>query len=199
MKQLLPRIFPAIQKYFDELDLKDVSAENLSALESLRYGIGLNEQDKQWNIVFYSANDSLLTLAAHVFFQTLTYKNKIKKTSVYSTVGEASNIDIRLLPYLESIGYRIKKTENNGKAAYEITYSEKADPILLFAQAPAVINLTPTRTTAVAICKTQDCKMSTTIAAEDSFKLKFQSSRSDDTSMTNSLKEVATNIMYILK
>lgn len=132
-----PRLYPELESFFKSVELKekDLNRNHREALVNIRYNISISKTDVgDFNMVFYCSEYTFRSQASQVFAQTLCFLRKHKRVNVFSAGLKTGEIDSKLVDYLSKIGYRITKTAKDGKTAYEVRYSDAADPLVLFSK-----------------------------------------------------------------
>lgn len=133
-----PKLYPELEAYFKSVEAKDISQDHLGTLENLKYEIDLSGVDyDDWNLIFYCSENTFRSQAAQIFLQTLCYAKKRKMVKVFSAGLTSGEVNSKLIEYLISIGYRVTKSEKEGKTMYEVKFSDKAEPVTLFSKTAA--------------------------------------------------------------
>lgn len=155
------KLYPELETYFKSITKKDFSTEHVQALENLKSNISFSTMDySDYNVVFYCSENSFRSQASQILLQTLCYSRKFKKVKSFSAGLSSTEVSPGLITYLTKIGYRITKTEKNGKSAYEVRFSDDASPVILYSKKTDDPTLPKKDITAVIVCdiKTEtDC------------------------------------------
>lgn len=156
-----PKLYPELEAYFKSIPKKDFSTEHVQALENLKSNISFSTMDySDYNVVFYCSENSFRSQASQILLQTLCYSRKFKKVKSFSAGLSSTEVSPGLITYLTKIGYRITKTEKNGKSAYEVRFSDDASPVILYSKTSDDPSLPKKDITSVIVCdiKTEtDC------------------------------------------
>lgn len=176
---------------------------HLQSLENIKYDIRTSNLDyADWNLIFYCSENSFRSQAAQVFVQTLCYKKKHKKIKVYSAGVTAAEVSTKLIDFLAKIGYKVTKTTKEGKDAYEVRYSDKADPIIIFPKTITDNSLPQKNITSIIVCDTLKESDCATLKTETSpLSLPFQKTISSDADdkIEATLRTIATEMLYVTK
>ncbi|MGN7722295.1 arsenate reductase/protein-tyrosine-phosphatase family protein [Chitinophaga sp. 22620] len=196
-----PRLYPELDRYFAALNLKQVDQSHAQSLENIKSNLSMSNMDRaDWNIIFYCSENSFRSQASQVFLQTLSFANKHKNVKVFSAGKTASGVDARLIDYLTQIGYKVSKTERRNATAYEVRFSDQADPIVLFSKPASDKSLPGSDVTSVIVCdsgKEAECKDIQTSSLQ--FKLPFEKVETADArdKAEKVLKHIATEMAYV--
>ncbi len=131
-----PKLYPELEAYFKSVETKDLNKDHRQALENLKSDIittsHLDYVD--WNLIFYCSENTFRSQASQVFAQTLCYAKRHKNMKIYSAGLTSGEIHPKLIEYLSRIGYRVTKTEKEGRSIYEVKFSDQADPVILYSK-----------------------------------------------------------------
>ena len=148
-----PKLYPELEAYFKSIDAKQYAKDQFSILENVRHNLTASDMDyMNWNCIFYCTENSFRSQASQVFLETLCYAKKHKKVKVFSAGVQASEINPKLIAYLSKIGYKVSKTNMEGKTAYEVKFSDDAKPILLYSKNVTDKSLPTSEVTSVIVC-----------------------------------------------
>lgn len=195
-----PKLYPELEAWFKSINKKDLTKEHVGTLDNLKYDIYLSHLDVgYWNLVFYCSENTFRSQASEVFAQTLCYAKKHKQIKVFSAGLKSGEISAKLIEYLTKIGYRITKTEKDGKTMYEVRFSDKADPIILFSKTTTDKSLPVKDVRPVIVCdiKTEaDCAA---LKTESTLNLAFKkvSESDNDEKIQSTLKTIAAEMLYV--
>lgn len=124
-----PKLYPQIVSYFQSLGKGQQKSGNVSSLETLKYNFRQTNRD---TIVMVCSGNSFRSQALQVFLETNLTIQKKSKLEVLSCGYKAIEIDERLMTYLQKLGYRIERTQYEGKRAYMVRFSDSHAPIVLY-------------------------------------------------------------------
>lgn len=199
--ELAPRLYPELEAYFKTVNVKEFNKEHVGTLENLKYDIYLSHLDKgNWNVIFYCSENTFRSQASEVFAQTLCYAKKHKQIRVFSAGVSSGEISTKLIEYLSKIGYRITKTEKEGKAIYEVRFSDKADPIVLFSKTTTDISLPTKDVRSVIVCDIKaeaECAAIKTQSVPLNLAFKKVNETDDTEKIQSTLKNIAAEMLYV--
>ncbi|GEP98521.1 low molecular weight phosphatase family protein [Chitinophaga cymbidii] len=196
-----PRLYPELQKYFASLNIKENDKAHIQSLESIKSSVFSSSlENADWNVVFYCSENSFRSQASQVFLQTLSFANRHKNVKAHSAGKSATVVDARLIGYLSAIGYKVESKERKGGTAYEVRFSDQADPIFLYSKEASDKSLPAADVTSIIVCDSQkesECKDFQTTSLH--FDLPFEKvTEADNTQKTEKvLKSIATEMAYI--
>ena len=148
-----PKIYPELEAYFKSVETKEFIKEHADGLATIKYYISSSHWDyEDWNLIFYGSENTFGSQASRVFAQTLCYAKNHRKIRAYSAGLTTGEINLKPIEYLTKIGYKITKTENDGKAMYAVRFSDRANPILLFSKTTEDKSLPTKDGTSVRVC-----------------------------------------------
>lgn len=196
-----PRLYPELEKFFVSLNTREYDKTHLQSLESIKTNLNASNFDRDdWNIVFFCSENSFRSQASQVFLQTLSYANRFRNVRAYSAGKSATTVDARLIEYLTHIGYKVSPREWKGVTAYEVRFSDQANPIVLYSKLASDKTLPNADVTSVVVCdskKEAECNGFQTTSLH--FDLPFEKvTASDDAQKSEQiLKSIATEMAYI--
>ena len=196
-------MYPALEAFFSSLETKKIDNSRLPALQKIKEDISSsNQYFDETNLVFYCSENSFRSQASQVFAQTLCAVNKRRKVKVFSTGVVATEVDPRLISYLKKIGYKVNSTINEGKITYELKYSDRSDPIILYSKGPTDKTLPKNNITSIIVCDMQmetECKDLHT--ATTAVKLPFVKITKGDTDdkIELTIRNIAAEMAYVTK
>ncbi len=194
------KIYPEIEAYFNSIDTKPLEAKHAYTLVNLQHSVNSSRIDyKDWNYTFYCEDNSTKSQAAQVFLHTMAYAKKFKKVKIHSAGAAKGTVDQKLIDGLAKIGYKVNKTTKNGEVAYEVKFSDKADPVTLFAKDARDKSLPISDVSSILLCDTTRGKSCFQILTPSTpFYLPLSTS-SDTDDMDIMLKDIAGAMVYITK
>lgn len=197
------RLYPELEAFFNSLDAKKFDPAHLQSLENIKYNISSSSMDyEDWNLIFYCSENSFRSQASQVFVQTLCYAKKQKRVKVYSAGITSTEVDPKLISFLSKVGYKITKSDKDGRTIYEVRFSDKADPIILFSKTTTDKSLPVKDITSIVVCdpvgenECVDLKTGSTPV-----NLPFQKLKSSDTDekIEAVLKSIASEMLYVTR
>lgn len=197
-----PRLYPELETYFKSFDGKQFNKDHLESLENIKYSITSSNMDyDDWNLIFYCSENTFRSQASQVFAQTLCYSKKHRKVKVYSAGLNTGEISPQLIRYLQKIGYRITNIEKDGKAAYEVKFSDQAASIVLFSKTTNDQSLPTKDISSIIVCDVTteaDCASLKTQSTRP-FNLAFPKVASTDEvgKAEAILKSIASEMVYV--
>jgi len=198
-----PKLYPELESYFKSIDEKNYNKEHLNALENLKSNINFSSMDyPDYNVIFYCTENSFRSQASQVLLQTMCFARKFKKVKAFSAGITASEINPRLISYLSKIGYRITKSEKDGKQVFEVRFSDNASPIILFSKASADASLPEKDIAPVIVCdvKTEtDCSNLKTESTPFYMAFPNVTAADSDEKIEEIVKNIAVEVLYITK
>ncbi|MBW0160801.1 MAG: hypothetical protein HYI21_05615 [Sediminibacterium sp. Gen4] len=198
-----PKLYPELETYFKSVTKMDFSTEHVQALENLKSNISFSTMDySDYNVVFYCSENSYRSQASQILLQTLCYSRKFKKVKSFSAGLSSTEVSPGLITYLTKIGYRITKTEKNGKSAYEVRFSDDASPVILYSKTTDDPSLPKKDITAVIVCdiKTEpDCANIKTEFTPFHLAYTKVSDTDGEEKVEALVKEMAAEMLYVTK
>jgi arsenate reductase (thioredoxin) len=197
-----PKLYPELEAYFKSIDGKQFNQDHRESLENIKYSIASSSMDyEDWNLIFYCSENTFRSQASQVFAQTLCYAKKHRKVKVYSAGLTTGEISPQLITYLQKIGYRITHIQKDGKAAYEVKFSDQAPPIVLFSKTTTDPSLPIKDISSIIVCDVAaeaDCASLITYSSKP-FHLAFPRVVSTDEAgkAEATLKSIASEIVYV--
>lgn len=192
-----PKIYPKIAAYFERMDKEAYRGDNLSTLETLKHNFKYEERD---SIVLVCSGNSFRSQALQVFLETKLAEKGKRKVAVFSCGYKAIDIDERLIEVLREIGYKIDTRQSNGKQVYQVRYSDKYPPILLYPKSCNSRELPVKPFISILACAEQpgSCE------AQTNASIKINLSYKDRDELTgqafkDEVQQIATDINYIFK
>ena len=157
---------------------------------------------ENWNLIFYCSENTFRSQAAQVFAQTLCNANKFRRMKFFSAGLTSGEINPALIEYFSKIGYKLKKTEKAGKVEYELKFSDKSDPILLYSKTIEDPTLPKKIVTSVIVCdikKETDCSNLQT--ETNPVSLAFEKVLPGDNSkkVESTLRSIAAEMLFVTK
>jgi len=196
-----PRIYPELEAYFKSVETKAFSKDRMDVLRNIQYNVEISGYDfEDWNLIFFCSENTFRSQASQVFAQTLCYERKHKKINVFSAGQTSGEIDPRLIAYLTKIGYRIAKSEKEEKTMYEVKFSDRADPIILFSKTISDQSLPSKDITSVVVCDTEKepvCKELKTPSTPLSLVFPKVLTTDDAGKVEATLKSIAAEMLYV--
>lgn len=152
-KLAAPKLYPELEAYFNSISNKEFSKNHVQALENLKSNISFSTMDySDYNVIFYCSENSLRSQASQILLQTLCFSKKFKKVKTFSAGLTSTEVSPALIAYLTKIGYRITKTEKDVKTAYEVRFSDNANPVILYSKTVADPSLPKKEVAAIIVC-----------------------------------------------
>lgn len=196
-----PKLYPELEAYFKTIDAKQFDKAHINALENLKSNISFSSMDYlDYNIIFYCSENSFRSQVSQVFLQTLCFARKHKKVKAFSAGLIANEIDSKLIIYLSKIGYKISKTDKDGKSAYEVRYSDNANPIILYSKTITDPSLPKKEVAAVIVCDVQvetDCSNLKTEFTPLYMAFPKVIATDSDTKVEEIVNNIATEMLYV--
>jgi arsenate reductase len=199
-----PKLYPELENYFKSIETKEFSKEHHDALESLKSDINASHLDYgDWNLIFYCSENTFRSQASQIFAQTLCYAKRHKNMKVFSAGQTSGEIHPKLIEYLSKIGYKITKSDKDGKTIYEVKFSDQANPVVLFSKTTSDKSLPTKDVTSVIVCDVKnetDCADLKTESTHP-LSLAFQKVISTDANdkIETTLKTIASEMVYVTK
>lgn len=196
-----PKLYPELEAYFKAIGATQFDKAHINALENLKSNISFSNMDyPDYNIIFYCTENSFRSQASQVFLQTLCFARKHKRVKAFSAGLRANEINPRLISYLSKIGYKISKSEKEGKAIYEVRFSNNANPLVLFSKTPSHHSLPKNEVASVIVCDVNsesDCSDLKT--ANSPFYMAFPKVTpvDGDREVEATLKNIAIEMLYV--
>lgn len=152
-KLAAPKLYPELEAYFHSISNKEFLKNHVQALENLKSNIHFSSMDySDYNIIFYCSENSLRSQASQILLQTLCFSRKFKKVKAFSAGLTSTEVSPALIAYLTKIGYRISKTQKEGRTAYEVRFSDNANPVTLYSKTVADPSLPKKEVAAIIVC-----------------------------------------------
>jgi protein-tyrosine-phosphatase len=196
-----PKLYPELETFFNSLDVKKYDPTHLQSLENIKYNISTSSMDyDDWNLIFYCSENSFRSQASQVFVQTLCYAKKYRKIKVYSAGITVTEVNPKLIAFLSKIGYRITKTDKDGKSIYEVRFSDKADPIILFSKIITDNSLPKKDITSIVVCNVaseNDCAALKTETSPLNLPFQKVAPSDPDDKIESILKSIAAEMLYV--
>lgn len=196
-----PKLYPELESYFSSISKTDYLKTHFQSLEQLKYDINTSDLDyDNSNLIFYCSENTFRSQASQVFAQTLCYAKGHRKMKIYSAGLTSGEINSKLIDYLKKIGYRVTQTQKDGKTAYEIKFSDKADPIILYSKTTADKSLPASSVTSVIVCdieKETDCAALKTESIPVNLPFTKVMSTDETDKVESTLKSIASEMLYV--
>jgi hypothetical protein len=196
-----PPLYPELEAYFKSVETKDFGKDHHEALENIKYNVTTSNTDyEDWNLIFYCSENIFRSQASQVFAQTLCYAKRYKKVKVYSAGYTSGDISPKLIAYLIKIGYKITKNQKEGKPVYEVRFSDKAAPIVLFSKTTSDQSLPKKDITSIIVCDVKNESDCATLKTETTpFNLAFSKviETDPDEKIEATLKGIASEMVYV--
>lgn len=197
-----PKIYPELEAFFHSLDIKKFDPSHLKSLESIKDNINSSTMDyDDWNLIFYCSENSFRSQASQVFLQTLCYK-KFRKIKAYSAGVASTDINPKLISFLTKVGYKIAKIDKDGQSAYEVRFSDKADPIILFSKTITDKSLPQKDITSIVVCDVANEKDCASLKTETTpINLPFQKvlTSDNDDKIEGTIKSIAAEMLFVTR
>lgn len=194
-------LYPKLDAYFSSLDMNSVDKDHLAALGKIKEDIKSSSlYFDETNLVFYCSENSFRSQASEVFMETLCAVKKRKKVKVYSTGVTVTEVNPKLINYLTEIGYKVSKISQADRTVYEVRFSDKNDPIVLYSKNATDKSLPSKNVTPIIVCDAQkevECKNIKTETTP--INLPFQKVLADDNDekIRSTIKSIATEMLYV--
>lgn len=202
-KEVPPRIYPELEKYFESLEKKEPAKDHVNALASLKGDISSSSMDyEDWHLIFYCSENTFRSQASQVFATTLCYANKFRKMKIHSAGLISGEVSTKLIDYLTRIGYKITESQNDDKVSYSVRFSDQANPIILYSKATTDKSLPTRYVTSVIVC---DINTETDCAAlkteSNPLNLAFPKVVATDSQQQAEaiLEKIATEMVYVTR
>jgi hypothetical protein len=196
------KLYPELENFFKSLDEKKFDPTHLQSLESIKDNINSSTMDyDDWNFIFYCSENSLRSQASQVYIQTLCFK-KFRKIKAWSAGITATEINSKLISVLTKIGYKITKTDREGKSVYEVRFSDKADPIILYSKTIADKSLPKKDIISIIVCDVAneiDCASLKTETTPLNLPFQRVSLSDSDDKIEATIKSIATEMLYVTR
>lgn len=194
------KIYPEIEAYFKSLDTKPLEVKHANTLINLQHSVNGSRMDYiDWNYIFYCEANSTKSQAAQVFLHTLAYAGKFKKVKIYSAGATKGMVDQHLIVGLTRIGYKVNKSSRKDEVAYEVRFSDKADPVILFAKDARDKSLPVSNVTSIVLCDTTTGKSCSEILTPSTPFYLPLSTPTESKDKDSILKEIAGAMVYVTK
>lgn len=197
-----PKLYPELENFFKSLDEKKFDPAHLQSLENIKDNINSSTMDyDDWNFIFYCSENSFRSQASQVFIQTLCFK-KFRKIKAWSAGVTATEVNPKLISVLTKIGYKITKADREGKSVYEVRFSDKADPIILFSKTIADKSLPKKDITSIVVCDVvneNDCASLKTETTRLNLPFQRVSLSDSDDKIEATIKSIATEVLYVTR
>lgn len=197
-----PKLYPELENFFKSLDEKKFDPAHLQSLENIKDNINSSTMDyDDWNFIFYCSENSFRSQASQVFIQTLCFK-KFRKIKAWSAGVTATEVNPKLISVLTKIGYKITKADREGKSVYEVRFSDKADPIILFSKTIADKSLPKKDITSIVVCDVvneNDCASLKTETTQLNLPFQRVSLSDSDDKIEATIKSIATEMLYVTR
>jgi protein-tyrosine-phosphatase len=194
------KLYPELETFFSSLDKKGFDKSHLQSLETIKYHISSSTMDyDDWNLIFYCGENSFRSQASQVFAQTLCYK-KFRKIKAYSAGFSTVDINPKLISFLIKIGYKVTKLNKAGQSIYEVRFSDKADPILLFSKTTADKSLPTKDISSIIVCdlaNESDCASLKTESTPINLPFQKVSLSDGDEKIESTIKNIAAEMLYV--
>lgn len=152
-KLAAPKLYPELEAYFNSISKKEFPKNHIQTLENLKSNISFSTMDyPDYNVIFYCSENSLRSQASQILLQTLCFSKKFKKVKAFSAGLTSTEVSSVLIAYLTKIGYRVSKTEKDGKTGYEVRFSDNANPVILYSKTVADPSLPKKEVAAIIVC-----------------------------------------------
>ena len=195
-----PKLYPELEAFFSSIDKKGIDKSHLQSLETIKYHISTSTMDyDDWNLIFYCSENSFRSQASQVFAQTLCYK-KFRKIKAYSAGVSKADINPKLTSFLTRIGYKVTKLDKAGQSIYEVRFSDKADPILLFSKTTADKSLPTKDISSIIVCDVaneSDCASLKTESTPINLPFQKVSLTDGDDKIESTIKNIAAEMLYV--
>lgn len=199
--EMPPKLYPELESYFNSISKDDYLKSHYGSLEQIKLDISYSSLDYgYWNMVFYCSENTFRSQASQVFAQTLCYARNYKKMKIYSAGLSSGEINTKLIDYLKRIGYRITESKKDGKTHYEVKFSDKADPIILYSKTTADKSIPVRDLTSVIVCdieKETDCAELKTESRAVQLPFEKVTSTDETTKIETTIRNIASEMLYV--
>ena len=199
--EMPPKLYPELESYFNSISKDEYIKSHYGSLEQIKLDISYSSLDYgYWNIVFYCSENTFRSQASQVFAQTLCYARNHKKMKIYSAGLTSGEVNTKLIDYLKKIGYKVTESQKDGKTHYEVKFSDKADPIILYSKTTADKSIPVQDLTSVIVCdieKETECAELKTESRAVHLPFEKVTFPDEPAKMEATLKNIASEMLYV--
>ena len=210
-----PTLYSQIEKYYQQRSVQPVNPEHLASLDKIALYIKQNAKEKKKSrLLVTDIDNSFTSQAAQIILQSMISVNKMDdKININSCGYQDTEVNIELINLLMQHGFEIREINpiNNNlndfnppkpKKTYEIKFSDKIEPLIIYAKGQADGSLSKNNFVQIKMCPTSDKNNLCADIAKSIFKesLPFNNLASED--MHNSagqmLDEMVSEMNYLI-